>query len=386
MDYTKQSTIYKIKKAWRYTKLYGIRRMLAKAEAQYHMNREFDTLPIIDSSNSNLHIGIIGCGKFSYSNIAYYLKKNYGNVIRACMDIDLNHAASLGLKYKVNYYTTSVDKIINDPLIDLVYISSNHASHAEYAIDALKKGKIVHIEKPLAVTTRQLVKLCETIEQYDGKVRTGFNRPNSVLGSMVKKYLEQEEGPTMLNWFVAGHEIEPNHWYFREEEGGRVLGNLCHWTDLILQMIPEDGQFPLRIIPTRSKKSDCDISVSYIFNDDSIGTITFSAKGHTFEGVRETLNGHKGNTLINLKDFKEVKIDIVDKVIKNKLWKRDHGHENAVKRSYETINNASLAEKNSYIWNTGYLVLKTKEALEKFEVIDVEDFETSFRKERNNLK
>lgn len=382
MDYTKQSLSYKIKKAVRYIQLYGVRRTLAKADAQYHMKKEYGTLPTMSNNNNKAHVGILGCGKFSHSNIAYYLKKNFGNVIQGCMDIDINHAASLAEKYKANYYTDDPMKIINDSKIDLIFIASNHATHAEYAIEAMKQGKAVHIEKPHAVNTKQLVELCKTIEEYNGRARMGFNRPNSKLGQMIMDALAKEEGAAMLNWFVAGHEIEPGHWYFAEKEGGRVLGNLCHWTDLVLQMIPEDGRFPVKIIPSRSKKSDCDISVSFIFKDDSIGTITFSAKGHTFEGVRETLNGHKGNVLVHLKDFKEVRIDKVEKVTKKKLWLRDHGHQKAIINSYKMLKDESLKENLRYIWDTGYLVIKTKEALESFETVIVEPFETSFNKEK----
>jgi predicted dehydrogenase len=301
------------------------------------------------------------------------------------MDVDVNKAVSLHQKWKTDYYTTDAEDIINDEKIDLVYIASNHASHAEYAIKAIEKGKAVHIEKPHAVDTDQLVRLVEAMIKYDGRVRLGFNRPSSKLGKMVTEYLMNEPGETMLNWFVAGHEIEPDHWYFSPKEGGRILGNLCHWTDLILQMIPPAARFPIQIHPVRSERSDCDIAVNFVFGDGSIASITFSAKGHTFEGVRETLNGHKGNVLVNLKDFKEVRIDVVEKVIKKKLWVRDHGHRNAVRNSYEMLNNADQCEAASYVWDTGYLVIKTKEALEKFEPVTVQSYDFAYAEEKRRL-
>ena len=30
----------------------------------------------------------------------------------------------------------------------------------------------------------------------------------------------------MISWFIAGHNIDSDHWYFNPKEGGRVLGNL----------------------------------------------------------------------------------------------------------------------------------------------------------------
>ena len=80
------------------------------------------------------HVGLIGCGNFAFTTIAYYLCKNYGRIIRAGMDIDIQRAASLLEAYALRYYTDDTEKIWADPDIDLIYIASNHASHAEYAI------------------------------------------------------------------------------------------------------------------------------------------------------------------------------------------------------------------------------------------------------------
>lgn len=387
MDYTEQSFLFKLKKGLRYIELYGINRTLAKINAQYHMKKKFNKFPEIhERKGSKAHVGLIGCGKFGYSNIAYYIIKNFGKIIRGAMDIDINKSISVFQKYNTDYYTNEADKIINDPDINLIFISSNHASHAEYAISALQMGKSVHIEKPHVVSIDQLVRLCIAMQDSKGGVRLGFNRPGSILGEEIKKILLKQSGTAMFNWFVAGHEIEDDHWYFAKEEGGRVLGNLCHWTDFILQMVPYEQRFPITIIPSRSQKSDCDISVSLVFGDGSIGTITFSAKGHTFEGVREALNAHKGNALIQLRDFKSLRIDIIDKRIKRNLLRRDHGHEQAILNSYNMINNQSLRESVAYVWDTGYLVLKTKEALENNCSITIDGFEISFLNECAKFK
>jgi predicted dehydrogenase len=376
MDYTQQPLLFKVKKGIRYVSLYGINRTIAKIRAQYHMKREYPRPQPLQQlpPASGKHVGLIGCGKFAYSNIAYYIRKNFGNVIRGVVDIDINKAISLGERYKVDYYTENADQLINDPHINLIYIASNHASHAEYAIQAIRQGKAVHIEKPHAVTVDQLERLCQTVHEYQGCVRLGFNRPDSTLGTLLSQYFNDQSGTAMINWFVAGHEIEADHWYFAAEEGGRILGNLCHWIDFTLRLIPEENRFPVKIIPTRSEKSDCDISVSYVFGDGSIGTITFSAKGHTFEGVRETLNAHKGNVLANLTDFKNLRIDLVDKIIKKRLWNRDHGHEYTVVNSYRMLKENRLKEPVNYIWDSGYLTLKTKEALDTFRPIDVSSY------------
>lgn len=367
MDYTTQATLFKLKKALRYVRLYGPSRTWIKIKGQYHMKKTYRNLPIFNlSAQSEKYVGIIGCGNFAYSNIAYYLKKNYGNVIRAAMDVNIHRAASLYEAYSLDYYTDNADDIINDPSIELIFIASNHASHAEYAIKALRAGKNVHIEKPFVVNEQQLIDLCHTMKATGGKVMLGFNRPKSFFGETIKKYLDEQSGATMLNWFIAGHEIAADHWYFKDTEGGRILGNLCHWIDFSYSLLAAPQAYPIKIVPTRAAQSDCDISVSYIFGEGSIATITFSAKGHTFEGVREKLNAHRGNALISMDDFHQLTIDVIDKKYKFTSLFRDHGHEKTIKTSHDTLGkNARIPACNlEYIWQCGQLFLKTKEALE----------------------
>jgi predicted dehydrogenase len=368
MDYTTQTLAFRIKKTLRYIRLYGVGRTLIKVKGQYHMKRRYATLPPMPPSPENGgHVGLIGCGNFAFSNIAYYLKKNYGRVIRGAMDVDIHKAASVYEAYGLRYYTDVAQKIIADPEIDLVYIASNHATHAEYAIQALRAGKSAHIEKPHVVREDQLERLCAAMVESSGKVNLGFNRPHSRIGQTIKQHLESQSGAAMLNWFIAGHEISPEHWYFKEEEGGRILGNLCHWTDFVLQLVARENRYPLTINPTRGKKSDCDIAVTYTFGDESIAAITFSAKGHTFEGVRERFAAHRGNVLISMDDFKDLTVEVVEQKHRVAPFFRDHGHELSIRRSYELVRpkegNPAPGYPVDYVWETGNLFLKTREAL-----------------------
>ena len=367
MDYTGAPWLFRARKALRYVRLYGIRRTMVKIRGQYHMTRRYATLPVNHvRTGSAAHVGLIGCGNFAFSVIAHYLRKNYGHVIRGCMDTDISRAASLFEYYGACFYTNDADAIIADPNIRLVFIASNHATHAEYAIAALAAGKDVHIEKPHVVDDEQLERLCAALQAAAGRiVSIGFNRPRSPFGNRIREMLWSETGELMQNWFVAGHEIAPDHWYFSEAEGGRVLGNLCHWTDLTYQMMPPERRYPIRIIPTRSAKSDCDIAVTYLFGDGSIGVITFSAKGHAFEGVKERYAAHRGSTLIAMDDFQRLVADVGATKTSRSLRHRDHGHEESIVNSYEiAADRAAKGLDVAYLWEAAQLFLRTKQALE----------------------
>jgi len=118
------------------------------------MKRKYEVLPSVNKTSieSDSHIGIIGCGTYAFSNVAFYLNKTKLGLIRGVLDVDINKAASLSEKYGATYFTDNADKLLDDKNIDLVYIASNHSSHAEYAIRCLNAGKNVHIEKPHVVS------------------------------------------------------------------------------------------------------------------------------------------------------------------------------------------------------------------------------------------
>lgn len=372
MDYTKQPIHFKAKKALRYVRLFGPRRTATKVRSQYHMERSYSQLPAQrDGRASKRHVGIIGCGKFAYAQVAYYLAQSHGPVVRGAMDPEIQRAASLFERYDLDYFTDDAERILDDPAIDLVYIASNHASHAEYAIEALGRGKHVHIEKPHVVDDDQLTRLCAAMEASDGRVRLGFNRPDSDFGRAISEELARQPGAAVFNWFVAGHEIPPDHWYFKDEEGGRILGNLCHWTDFVQQLVPREHRFPVTIIPARAEASDSNIAVSYVFADGTIAVITFSAKGHTFEGVKERFAAHKADALITLDDFQRMTIEVgAEKRTVRGLY-RDHGHERAIIASYALSKDGPGVDVD-YVRETGTLFLRTREALEADERLVVE--------------
>jgi hypothetical protein len=129
--------------------------------------------------------------------------------------------------------------------------------------------------------------------------------------------------------------------------------------------MPAERRFPIRITPTRSAKSDCDIAVTYTFGDGSIAAITFSAKGHAFEGVKERYAAHRGNTLIAMDDFQRMVADVGAGKEVIALKRRDHGHEASICRSYTAARDPSAPGLGvDYVWECGQLFLRTRAALE----------------------
>jgi predicted dehydrogenase len=344
-SHLKKSIAFKIRKVGRYVTLFGPSRTLVKIRGQYHLARKpgFDT-PIWNNpactspDDPDRFVGLIGCGNFPYCNVAFYLKKTAPNFLRATYDLMPARSRSLAADYGGAYATGDVKAMMADDKVKLLYISSNHASHAEYAIQGLDAGKHVHIEKPHVVSADQLRRLSEAQKRNpNGMVFLGFNRPRSSLFQRVMAALGSQSGPLMVNWFIVGHEIPDDHWYYDPAEGSRVLGNLCHWTDLTLHMVGFENAFPCEITAISAPGAKSDFSVSILFADKSLAGITFSAKGDTFEGVREVLNVQRGDVILSMSDFHTLRIVQGHAQQKFQGWFRDHGHAANILNSYAAV-------------------------------------------------
>ena len=370
-----QSIAFKVRKVVRYVTLFGPARTLVKIRGQYHLGRKqgFDS-PVWKNpacrspDHPDRFVGLIGCGNFPYCNVAYYLKKTAPNFLRATHDLLPPRAYSLCRDYVGAYAADGVEALLADDKVRLLYISSNHASHAEYAIRGLDAGKHVHIEKPHVVSADQLRRLDEAQGRNpQSMIFLGFNRPRSALFQRVMRAIEAQSGPLMVNWFIAGHRIDEEHWYFSEAEGGRILGNLCHWTDLTLQMVGIENAFPCEISAASAPDAKSDFSISIVFANGSVAGITFSAKGHTFEGVREVLNAHRGDVLLSMSDFHNLRIDQGYRRSHYRGVFRDHGHSANINNGYLAVREGdgskavSAAQSNA----TARLFLAVKDAVDQ---------------------
>jgi predicted dehydrogenase len=94
--------------------------------------------------------GIIGCGDVTEKKSGPALNKITGSTIQAVMRRNGDLARDYALRHSIPKYYSDADHLIHDPLINAVYIATPPSSHAEYAIKAMKAGKPVYVEKPMA--------------------------------------------------------------------------------------------------------------------------------------------------------------------------------------------------------------------------------------------
>ncbi len=380
VDYTQAGYFFMARKALRYVSLYGLSRTLVKIRGQYHMK----SAPGFSGARwQNNHcrrplapercVALIGCGNYAFCNIAYYLSKRNRRFLRLAYDRHLNRAISLCKAYGGAAAVADWHDILADPQVKIVFIASSHSSHADYALACIEAGKHVYIEKPHVVNLEQLGRLTAAMRRHpQAKVFLGFNRPKSRLFRQLQTALATQAGPIMINCFVVGHAIAAGHWYFNPSEGGQVLGNLCHWTDLTLHLVSLEKAFPCQIIPATPAGTRSDFVVSVIFADRSCAAITFSAKGQAFEGVREMINVQRGDVVANISDFQTLAVDVIEHKSRTRLRHRDHGHRANIVNAFErAITDGAEGEDIRYVAATAKFFLAIRDAIDQGRPVSV---------------
>lgn len=281
--------------------------------------------------NANGVIGIIGTGKFTSSTIMPALKAVNANIKYLCSAKGLS-SAILAKKYKIGKATTSYEEILSDKDVDLIIISTRHNLHAPMTIKALEAGKHVFVEKPLALTYKELDKINQAIQNSGKSVMVGFNRRFSPLAVKMKSLA----GPGPKNIVAtmnAGH-VPDNVWiHDMEIGGGRIIGEACHHIDLCTYLADSKIKAVCMNAMGQSPKDNVDnASILIKYENGTNAVINYFSNGNKSYGKEriELFTQEKTLILDNWKTLKGYGIKGFSKM----KTSQDKGH----RKQFELIN------------------------------------------------
>ena len=187
-----------------------------------------------------LGVGFIGAGNFARSVLLPCAAHSAGlrfTGVATATGMNGRHVAD---KYGFGYATTDYHQILDDPETDAVFIVTRHASHAPIACEAMRAGKTVFVEKPLACNLEQLAELVDTAEATGGRLMVGFNRRFAPHVRQAKTCLENRSSPLVALYRVNAGSVPSDSWLVDEEGGGRIIGEVCHFVDTLQFLIGAD--------------------------------------------------------------------------------------------------------------------------------------------------
>lgn len=323
-------------KLLRFAGIYGPGRTLYKAAGRLRFR-----VPSWSFGHRSPDIGVIGCGQFAFATLGYFLSRVSGHRIGACFDIEASARESLGRALGVPRIVASAEELLAVPELRTVYIASNHASHAPYAVQALARGLDVYVEKPIAVDSGQLVALLKQQRLTGGRLYAGYNRPFSAAIRDLRRLMPVDaQAGVSMQCFVAGHKLAPDHWYRRPDEGTRICGNLGHWLDLLVHVLSWRGlpdRLKIQIACADPAEPDDNLGVSITSDRGDLFSVMLTSRNEPFEGISESIHVQHGETTGRIDDFRRMTLWQGPHRWRRRYWPKDVGHRAAILQPFGSL-------------------------------------------------
>lgn len=278
-------------------------------------------------------LGMIGAGGYAKSMLLPNFKSQ-GVEFRSIATASGVSARDIGERYGFNYCASGADEVINDAEANLIVIATRHDTHASLAKRALEHGAHVFVEKPLAMNDEELESVLETARAGEAKLIVGFNRRFSPHARQAKNFFAGRQQPLSISYRVNAGRIPRESWIQDAlEGGGRIIGEVCHFVDL-MQFLT--GAVVTRVfaesIKSRSQQivDEDSVFITLRFSDGSNGSIAYLAEGDKAMPKERVEIYGEGKTFV-LDDFRSAKMYRGGREETTKLRNQDKGQANEVR-------------------------------------------------------
>lgn len=264
-----------------------LRYVAAKPEVrQFQPVRKVEVhTPVIRSSE--LRVALVGAGNLGRWAHLPILQKLPGVKLHAVYSKNGMRGKNYALRFGASYCCTDYEEILKDPEIDVLLIASRNQEHCPQALAGLRAGKHVFLEKPMALTEEECRLLYHATEESGKHLAVGFNRRYAPLYVEMKRQLTGRAGPAVINCRINSPGISGSYWMADPAIGGAVVGEACHFADLLYWLLEAE---PINVcaysLPTGKQDpiGENNLAASFRFSDGSVGNLTYCTVGSKTSG------------------------------------------------------------------------------------------------------
>jgi predicted dehydrogenase/threonine dehydrogenase-like Zn-dependent dehydrogenase len=277
------------------------------------------------SSANGVRVGLLGAGNFARGVLAPAMRQSAAELIGICAANGVS-AQSAAKKFGFAFCTSDEEQIFSNNSINAVVIATRHNLHAAQVIRGLECGKDVFCEKPLCLTEEELDAIQTAYASVANcRLMVGFNRRFAAMVQQAKTFLAQADGAFTMHYRVNAGPLAPDNWVDDPEQGGgRILGEMCHFVDL-LSFVCASIPISVRAKGTPSIGGQ-DVTATIEFENGSIGIITYVCNGDRAFS-KERIEVFRGGAVVALDDFR--RLDLIrhgrKKTFHSRL-RQDKGH------------------------------------------------------------
>jgi predicted dehydrogenase/threonine dehydrogenase-like Zn-dependent dehydrogenase len=295
--------------------------------------------------SSEIGVALVGAGNLARWVHLPNLKRIPGVCLRAIQSSSGSRAKSYALRFDAQYCTSDYEEILGNPAIQVVVIVSRNQQHAAQALSALRAGKHVFVEKPMALTEEECRCLYQAVQESGKQLTVGFNRRYAPSYIRLKEQLSKRTAPAVLNCRINSPGISGSYWMADPAIGGAILGEACHFVDLMYWLLDSE---PVEVfahsLPNDRKDpiGQNNLVASFSFADGSIANLTYCTVGSRSSGGEriEAFSPGIGVSAENFKDF-VVRSSVVRK---HSSWFAEKGYEAQMQAFFANLRQGKPAD------------------------------------------
>ncbi len=277
-------------------------------------------------------LGFVGAGNYA-SRMLIPAFKSTGAQFHTIVTSGGINGVVHGVRGGFTEASTDFSALLDNDVVNTIAIVTRHDSHASFVTQALKAGKSVFVEKPLAIDHAQLIEVREAYEQAHQagpgpQLMVGFNRRFAPQVQKMKTLLASVREPKSFIMTMNAGAIPASHWTQDVfVGGGRIIGEACHFIDLmrfftgspiVSLQVRRMGEAP-GVDVTEDKAS-----ITLGFADGSFGTVMYLANGAA-SVPNERFEVFSAGRVLQLDNFRKLKGYGWTGFDKLNLWKQDKG-------------------------------------------------------------
>ncbi len=301
--------------------------------------------------NASTLLGVIGAGNFTTSTMMPLLYKLNAPIKTIASNSGLS-ATQLSKKYNIPVVCSQYKDVMEDSSIGGVLITTRHQSHATLVVEALKNNKHILVEKPLATSKPQLDQIIEALKDSKGSILVGFNRRHSPAARNLRNFIQKSTAPIQLILTMNAGYIPSEHWTQNtESEGGRIIGEACHFFDLANYLTGSLVEEVMAQSISQKNHSSDHASILLKYKNGSCAVINYFSNGNK-SYPKERIEMYQNGVVAIIDNFKKLSFYGGD----GKAWSgtQDKGHKEQYQKWLKFIESGGdvLIEPNDLINTT----------------------------------
>ena len=186
------------------------------------------------NSSAELKVGLIGSGNFALSTLIPTINKSKKSYLHSILGREGLPLFIANKRFNIDKITTKESDFYED--VDAICIATPHETHYDFLKKSIELSLSTWIEKPLAISIKELIAIQKKMLSKKLIYAVGYNRSSAPWTNFMVSKINSKK--TNISMIINAGVLPQEHWLLDEDTcGGRIIGECCHFIDLALTLL-----------------------------------------------------------------------------------------------------------------------------------------------------